>query len=399
MTAPVQTDREPLTKADLVERTKALLPAIAERAPEAERMRRLHDETINDFIRIGFFRVMVPKVYNGLELDASAVTDVGRLLGRVCASSGWVMPGLGCHNRGLSMYPKHVQYELFGARGFAHTAGSTTLTGEARRAPGGYRVTGKWSWATGILHADFASLGAIVPEENNRPITILPRKSDMILHDVWHTEGMRATGSVDIELDNAFLPEERVLDGMDLMKNQTPGQLIHTAPLYHSPTRPIASLVATASGIGIAEGAVDNYVERLGGRVFAYSGGKMSRDSESQRIRLASVSADITAAGMLFDAAVDLTARSNRGEIKMSVIQRGQVRFWSAHAIQIARHSVAEIVAGSGARSHFTDDPLQRGMRDLNTLSGHVVFDHDRAADLYGRIALGVDLDPNSLGV
>jgi hypothetical protein len=83
----------------------------------------------------------------------------------------------------------------------------------------------------------------------------------------------------------------------------------------------------------------------------------------------------------------------------MTLEQRAAVRFWTAHAIRIARHAVAEIVAGSGARSHFLDDPLQRGMRDLNTLSGHVVFDHDRAADTYGRVVLGMDLDPAMLGV
>jgi 3-hydroxy-9,10-secoandrosta-1,3,5(10)-triene-9,17-dione monooxygenase len=394
----VRTPTEPLTKADLVERTRALLPAIAERAAAAEQTRRLPDETIDDFIRTGFFRVMVPKRYNGLELDVSAVTAVGRLLGRVCASSGWVIPWLGWHNRGLSMFPKSVQDDVF-ARGFGFTAGSTTLTGQARRVAGGYRVSGRWSWGTAILHADFASLGAVVPEDNNRPITILPRKSDLILHDNWFTEGMCATGSVDMELRDAFVPAERTLDLAEVAAGKAPGQLINTGPLYHSPTRPISSLVATASGIGIAEGAVDNYRDRLDGRVLAYSGGKLSRDEQSQRIRLASVSADVKTAGMLFDAAVDLTARSNRGEIEITMLQRAEVRFWAAHAIQIARHAVMEIVAGSGARSHFLDDPLQRGMRDLNTLSGHVVFDHDRAADVYGRVALGMELDPAAIGV
>jgi 3-hydroxy-9,10-secoandrosta-1,3,5(10)-triene-9,17-dione monooxygenase len=393
-----QTPTEPLTKAVLVDRTQALLPVIAERAAAAEKARRLPDETIDDFIRTGFFRVMVPKRYNGLELDVSAVTAVGRLLGRVCASSGWVIPWLGWHNRGLAMFPKSVQDEVF-ARGFGLTAGSTTLTGEARRVAGGYRVSGRWSWGTAILHADFASLGAVVPEEKNRPITILPRKSDLILHDIWFTEGMRATGSVDMELRDAFVPDERTLDAAELMAGKSPGQIINTGPLYHCPARPISILVATASGIGVAEGAVDNYLDRLGGRVLAYSGGQLSRDEQSHRIRLASVSADVKAAGMLFDAAVDLTAKSNRGEIEISMLQRAEVRFWAAHAIQIARHAVMEIVAASGARSHFTDDPLQRSMRDLNTLSGHVVFDHDRAGDVYGRVALGMELDPAAIGV
>jgi hypothetical protein len=102
---------------------------------------------------------------------------------------------------------------------------------------------------------------------------------------------------------------------------------------------------------------------------------------------------------MLFDAAVDLTAKSNRGEIELTMLQRAEVRFWAAHAVQIARHAVMEIVAASGARSHFLDDPLQRGMRDLNTLSGHIVFDHDRAGDVYGRVALGMELDRTDFGV
>ena len=151
-----------------------------------------------------------------------------------------------------------------------------------------------------------------------------------------------------------------MLDGAEMMRGKAPGQLVNAGPLYRSPTRPIASLVAAASGIGIAEGAVDNYVERLGGRELAYSGGKQSRDDQSQRIRLASVTAEVKAAGMLFDAAVDLTAKSNRREIKMTLLERAQVRFWAAHAIQVSRHAVMEIVAGSGARSHLLDDPLQR---------------------------------------
>jgi alkylation response protein AidB-like acyl-CoA dehydrogenase len=339
-----QTSQEQVTHAQLVERTKALLPVIAERAQHAEDERRLPDATIDDIAATGFFRVMVPKRYGGLELDVSAVTDVGRLLGRACASTGWVIPWLGWHNRFIAMFPESVQDEIF-SRGYGLSAGSTTFTGEAQPASGGYVVNGKWSWGTGILHADWANVMALAPDK--RPVSILARKDELVVEDNWFTEGMRATGSCDIKLKDAFIPADRVIDGADLANGKAPGQLINTGPLYH--------------------------------------------------IRLASLTADVHAAGMLFDAAVDHVAKSCRGEIEISMIQRAEVRLWAAHAIQMSRRAVAEVVAQSGARSHFMDDPLQRAMRDLNTLSGHVMFDYDRAAELYGRVSLGLELEPTAL--
>jgi alkylation response protein AidB-like acyl-CoA dehydrogenase len=389
-----QTSQEQVTHAQLVERTKALLPVIAERAQHAEDERRLPDATIDDIAATGFFRVMVPKRYGGLELDVSAVTDVGRLLGRACASTGWVIPWLGWHNRFIAMFPESVQDEIF-SRGYGLSAGSTTFTGEAQPASGGYVVNGKWSWGTGILHADWANVMALAPDK--RPVSILARKDELVVEDNWFTEGMRATGSCDIKLKDAFIPADRVIDGADLANGKAPGQLINTGPLYHCPTRPIACLVATAAGIGIAEGVIEDFRSRVEGRELAYSGGKRQRDQQSAHIRLASLTADVHAAGMLFDAAVDHVAKSCRGEIEISMIQRAEVRLWAAHAIQMSRRAVAEVVAQSGARSHFMDDPLQRAMRDLNTLSGHVMFDYDRAAELYGRVSLGLELEPTAL--
>jgi hypothetical protein len=78
----------------------------------------------------------------------------------------------------------------------------------------------------------------------------------------------------------------------------------------------------------------------------------------------------------------------------MTIQDRANVRLWLPHAINVARHSVAEIASHSGASSHFLDDPLQRAHRDINTLAGHIVFDYDRAAELYGKVALGMDLGP-----
>lgn len=382
---------ETLTHADLVDRTRALLPAIAARAQAAEETRRVPDATMQDFADVGFFRVMVPTRYNGLELDVSAVTDVGRLIGRACASTSWVISWLGWHNRGLAMFPQSVQDEVF-ARGFGLTAGSTTLTGVATKTAGGYRVTGRWSWGTGIHNADWASIGAVIAGTKT-PVTVLARRSELILHDNWHTEGMRATGSDDMELRDAFIPEERILDMTLVAAGTAPGQQLNPGPLYRCPTRPIACLVATAAAIGVAEGAVDNLRERMSGRELAYSGGQQQRDQQAAQIRLANASAEVHAAGLLYASAVDLVARACRGEHRLTLLERAQVRLWTAHAVSVSRRAVGEIVAVSGARSHFLDDPLQRAARDINTLAGHIVFDYDRAAEVYGRVALGLELD------
>src|SRR5690606_23837536 len=184
-----QPSQEQLTHTDLVERTKALLPVVAERAGPAEEERRLPDGTIDDIAATGFFRVMVPRRYGGLELDVSAVTAVGRLLGRACAASGWVIPWVGWHNRLIAMVPESVQAEIF-QRGYGLSAGSTTLTGVARPTSGGYIVSGKWSWGTAIHHADWANLLALT-DPGNRPVSMLVRKEELIVEDTWHTEGMR----------------------------------------------------------------------------------------------------------------------------------------------------------------------------------------------------------------
>lgn len=293
------------------------------------------------------------------------------------------------------MYPPSLQDQIF-ARGFGLSAGSTTLTGAATKVAGGYRVSGTWSWGTGIHHAEWASLGAAVAGEG-RPVTILVPIDDLIIHDVWHTEGMRATGSDDMELRDVFVPDERVLDSAAAAKGLVPGLQHNTGPLYRCPRGPIACLVAAAAGIGVAEGAVQNLHDRLAGRELAYSGGKLARDQTWVQIQLANRSVEARAAGLLFDEAVDLVARTCRGEHELTLLERAQVRMWAAQSIAIARRCVAEIAAGSGARSHFLDDPLQRAARDLNTLAGHIVFDCDRAAEIYGRVALGLELEPTAM--
>src|SRR5690606_24710801 len=108
-------------------------------------------------------RVMVPRRYGGFELDISAVTDVGRLVGRHCASSGWVIPWLGWHSHAVAMYPPPVQDHVF-RDGYGLVAGSPAPVGQVTPTEGGYRVTGRWSWATAVHHSDWLVLGGMTAD-------------------------------------------------------------------------------------------------------------------------------------------------------------------------------------------------------------------------------------------
>ena len=217
----------------------------------------------------------------------------------------------------------------------------------------------------------------------------------------WTTSGTptgwRATGSNDIVAEDAFVPERRTISFAELAEGRAPGAALHAGSLYRIPLVPMLCFTAAAPALGGAQAALHHFDEYVRTRVLAYSLGEVQKDAPSARIRLGQATARLQAATALFEGTVRNLDETYQSGGKFSRLERAACRLASAHVVAECKRTVNDLCDGAGASIHYLDSPLNRIQRDLNTLSGHAVFDYDRASDLYGRVALDVDVTPTDL--
>ena len=379
-----------VSAAELVGRARDLAPVLVARAQEAEALRQLPEATMTDLRNAGFFPLLVPRRFGGHELDYLTLIDIGRELGRGCASSAWVAVFFMLHNWLAAMWPEETQAELWADRPYMLAPGALAPVGVAEVEAGGFRLSGRWPWGTGVMHCDWAMVAAPLDTGGitDRLMFLLPR-TDFTVIDVWHTDGMRGTGTNDIVAESAFVPARRVVSSVEIAQGRSAGILLHRHnPLYRLPLSPALALAAAAPAVGAAEAALDFFRQRLSERVLPYSGGVTQRDRPAAQIRLARATTELWAARLLYD---DATAELTSLTEAATLHQRARLRMAAAHVVGVCRRVVWDLAEASGAGAHFLDSPLQRTARDLGTLSGHVVYDWDAIAELFGRLDLGLE--------
>jgi alkylation response protein AidB-like acyl-CoA dehydrogenase len=382
---------------EIVRRVRELAPVLGERARAAEEARRLSDETVADLAGTGLFQMLVPERFGGGEQGFGAMVAACREIGAGDASAGWLSVIYTLHNWMIALLPEEAQREVWADRPYALVPCTLAPNGTAEAVEGGHRVTGRWSWGSGVMHADHVMVMALVTVADSiEPRLFLLPREDAEVHDVWHTSGMRGTGSNDIEIKDRFVPSHRSVPLADLTEGRSPGSQVHDGALYRVPLVPVFALTGAAPVLGVAEGVLARYAERMQGRVMAYTGVKQ-RDLMSGQIRLAKATADLAAARLLLEDAMRHLTETYESGGGYGIADRARSRLVAAHVAGVARTIVNELCAFGGASVQFTDSPFQRAQRDVNTISAHVVFDADATYALYGRTALGMDPDPMTL--
>ncbi len=369
---------------------------LAERAQEAEQLRRLPDATVDDFIASGLPELLVPARYGGLQAPWPAILDPVRRMAHGCASSAWTLGFYTLHNWLMALFGEQAQEEAFATRPFLAPA-PLAPTGRGVPVDGGVRLTGRWSWATGVMHGNWIIVGALCgPDERIYPALALLPISDAVIEDVWHTDGMCATGSNDVVIIDAFVPVHRLVRVTDIYKGTAPGAALHDADTYRWPMVPALALLAAMPALGSAERATDVYAERLSQRVLAYEGVTQKNKPIAQthlseaRVRLRALR------GLLADTVGQLESLVAAGDPVPRPV-RGEARLAAAHIVSESRSVITRLLAASGASAHFLDNPLQRIKRDVDVLAGHVVFDYDTSRELAGALILGMEIPRTSM--
>jgi alkylation response protein AidB-like acyl-CoA dehydrogenase len=369
---------------------------LAERAQQAEELRQLPSATVDEYVASGLPELLVPARYGGLQAPWQAILDPVRRMAHGCASSAWTLGFYTLHNWMMALFGEQAQEEAFATRPFLAPA-PLAPTGRGVAVDGGVRLSGRWSWATGAMHGNWVIVGALCgPDDGIYPALALLPIEDAAVVDVWHTDGMCATGSNDVVITDAFVPAHRLVRVADIYKGTAPGAALHDADTYRWPMVPALALLAAMPAFGSAERAADVYAERLSARVLAYEG-VTQKDKPIAQAHLSEARVRLRALrGLLDDTVGQLEYLVASGDPVPRPV-RGEARLAAAHIVHESRDVIAGLLAASGASAHFLDNPLQRIKRDVDVLSGHVVFDYDTSRELAGALILGLDVPRTSM--
>jgi alkylation response protein AidB-like acyl-CoA dehydrogenase len=364
-----------------------LVPVLAAHAREAELARQPADAVIAAAREAGLFEMMVPRCYGGAELDLDTFFESVLVLGEGDASAAWVISFCIEHNWMLSQFPEAFQREVFAEATHVLAPAMLSPVGTAQPVPGGYRLDGRWQWATGIVHADWVIAGALDREgDHPRPLFFALRRDEVIVEDTWHVDGMSGTGSHDVLIADRFVPEHQCVDIIGMMGATGPGSVLHRGPLYSTPMAPILSFAASLPALGQARFVVREYARQLSSRYDRFTLQRQA-DNSSRQTRLARAAMEVRAAEALMRSVLAEVMSQRAAADETTRIG------WTtaiAHGVEMCRHAIGEVCEAAGASSHFLDNPLQRARRDVNTIACHMVFDLDQRYRSMGRALLGV---------
>ncbi|GCA98968.1 MULTISPECIES: 3-hydroxy-9,10-secoandrosta-1,3,5(10)-triene-9,17-dione monooxygenase oxygenase subunit [Mycobacteriaceae] len=371
-----------------------LLPVLRERAQLTEDLRQVPQESIDSLNEIGFFKLLQPAQWDGLQADPTVFYEAVRRIASACGSTGWVASIIGVHNWHLALFDQQAQEDVWGddstvriSSSYAPMgAGVVTETGD------GYIVNGAWNWSSGSEHATWAFLGGPVIKDG-RPVDfgsfLIPR-TEYTIDDVWNVVGLRGTGSNTIVVKDVFVPRHRFLSYKSMNDGTAGGYQTNTAPVYKMPWGTVHPTTISAPIVGMAYGAYEAHVEHQGKRVRAAFAGEKSKDDPFAKVRIAEAASDIDAAwrqliGNVGDEYALLVAGKEIPFELRARARRDQVR-----ATGRAIASVDRLFEAAGATALANGTPLQRFWRDAHAGRVHAANEPERAYLIFGNNEFGL---------
>jgi 3-hydroxy-9,10-secoandrosta-1,3,5(10)-triene-9,17-dione monooxygenase len=380
------------TPAEVLAGVTDLLPTLRERAQATEDLRRIPDETIADLQDTGVFRLLQPTRYAGYEASPVDFYRAVRLIASACGSTGWVSSVIGVHPWQLGIFDDRAQQEVWANDPATLVSSSYAPMGRATPTEGGFTFNGRWSFSSGCDHAQWIFLGGLVMGEEGTPVdfrTFLLPRSDYEIEDVWDTVGLRGTGSNDIIVKDAFVPEYRTLSFMDTGRCYGPGQTENTGALYRLPFASVFSCSISNPVLGMAQGAYEAYVNWTKERVRASTGGKAADDSFNQ-MRIADAASRIDGAVLQIERNLEEEYDyAVKGE-KIPMPLRVRVRRDQVNATGAGIAAVDRLFESAGGRALRTGTPIQRFWRDAHAGRVHAINDPEKALAMYGQFELGL---------
>lgn len=378
-------DATSTTAGGILDRAVELAPTIAARAAEIEAARRLPRDLLDELIGAGCFRLLMPASHGGIGADLPSAMRVYETLARADASVGWtVMIGAGawCDLAGL---PRAAFDGLFAGGTDVIVAGAFNPTGSLAAADDGYRVTGRWSFASGCEHADWLfgnSIEAVVDGHPRLRVAVFA-PDQVVIEDTWTVSGLSGTGSHHFHVDDLFVPRERTF--VPLVDEPC-----LDAPIVHLPPPALISLCIASVAIGAAQGALDDIVAVAADKVPLLAPAPLAANPLFQ-FELATADTELRAARALLYETADAAWTTAVDRSPLTLEQRARIRSAGAWATERAAAVVTTAYRAGGGSSLYADCPLQRRLRDIHAVTQHFLVKRDTLTTA-GAVLAGQDI-------
>lgn len=385
---------------DLAARARALVPDLLAREDVAEAARQVPAETMAELRASGLFRAFQPARYGGYELDLDLLLQIGIELGRGCGSSAWVGNLAMVHQWMIAGFPEQAQDDIWGnsATGNADAIALGTYAAAAEALPDGdgFRVSGRWPFASGCDHGDWALLGAkFQVQDGKKPVpglVLVPRGEYEIVDD-WHAVGLVASGSKTIACENLFVPGHRHVLFPDLAAGNGPGRAVNSGAIYGVPLLAVLPVTIAAPALGILSAAIDDFTERTRVRETrgaVAGGGHSMANFANVQSKLAEADVALDAAMLLLERDLSETLAIARDGRDFSVDFRIRNRLSHGYVVKLAVDAINGLYAISGGAELYRTGRLQRAWRDINAIAHHIGLNWDAISTMAGQHRLGL---------
>lgn len=385
--------------AEREEKRKALLAAVesvretvASRADEAEEMATLPPATVDALITSGLLTLKLPAVLGGAEADPVTQIEVIEALSAIEPSAGWCTM-IGASGIGLlaAFLAEEAIAQIF-AGGHIPTAAIVAMpTGQAVPMDGGYRLSGRWAFVSGVRHAQWITAGVRVVRAGDAPpeqrMMVFPAAAAQI-HDNWHVAGLQGTGSCDVSLTEYFVPEAFTWEPLHAQPQRG-------GPLYRLELPGFVVNEHAAFALGVGRCALETVMAlaRSKRRGFTLSPSHLEARPAFQRavgvcdLRLRAARA------LVLEIFAEAWATLCAGQIPSPRLQ-AEMRSVAAFATEVAADVTTQAFRYAGGTAVYRTQRLQRCLRDINVAAQHLMVS-DIAYETHGQFALGLpDADP-----
>ena len=369
------------------ERARTIAPALGARKFETHAARNVPAESIAALREAGLLRVLQPKAWGGVQGDPSLFFDIQNILGEECASTSWVYGVLCVQTLLLARFDKRAQADVWGEDPDTLVCSSILPMGQMTSVEGGYRMTGRWSFASGSSHAKWILVAG--REEGAPPPALrvlLVTMEDVRIIDMWDTFGLRGTGSNDVELDDVFVPAYRTyLPDPGIAYN--PGLTYPEGELYQLPWMHIFSGCIANHAIGVARGGLKAYLKRARTKVSPLTGAAM-KASPLVITAIAELEAEIDAAEAVFRRNFAVLADHVRRKEPLAMSEALRFRVQMTSIGRRLASGLDRLVTMGGAGSLSNDSPITRAWLDLMAARVHAANDPSMASNLLGNLLI-----------